>query len=120
MPGRRIIGENLCLRSDSICSQNGEISRRFRPGKWDPAFAKSLASATIHLNFSREREMLMNKALKRLLKPFWRVFVDALPSKWHVELDHFIAYGRFPNLSDPKIFSEKIAYRKLYDRDPRM
>jgi hypothetical protein len=64
--------------------------------------------------------MLINKALKRLLKPFWRVFVDALPSKWHVELDHFIAYGRFPNLSDPKIFSEKIAYRKLYDRDPRM
>ena len=64
--------------------------------------------------------MLMNKALKRLLKPAWRAFVNVLPSKWHVDLDHFMAHGRLPNLGHPKTFSEKIAYRKLYDRDPRM
>jgi hypothetical protein len=64
--------------------------------------------------------MVMNKTLKRLLKPFWRVLLDLLSSKWHIELDHFMAHGRIPNLNHPKTFSEKIAFRKLYNRDPRM
>ena len=46
--------------------------------------------------------------------------MDLLPAKWHVGLDHFRFHGTFPDLAHPKTLSEKIAYRKLYDRDPRM
>jgi hypothetical protein len=35
-------------------------------------------------------------------------------------LDHFRYHGRLPNLQQPRTFSEKIAHRKLYDRDPRI
>jgi hypothetical protein len=46
--------------------------------------------------------------------------MDLLPSKWHVSLDHFRFHGQFPNLAQPKTFSERIASRKLYDRDVRL
>jgi hypothetical protein len=55
-----------------------------------------------------------------VLKPVWAVFRDALPAKAHVELDHFRAYGKLPDLKHPRTFSEKIARRKLYDHDPKM
>jgi hypothetical protein len=55
-----------------------------------------------------------------LLKPVWRVFRDALPAKAHVALDHLRNHGQLPNLKRPATFSEKIAVRKLYDRDPRI
>lgn len=62
----------------------------------------------------------MNNPLKRLLKPVWEVLRDALPAKVHVVLDHLRYHGRLPNLQQPRTFSEKIAYRKLHDRDPRI
>jgi hypothetical protein len=62
----------------------------------------------------------LNNPLRRLLKPVWEVFRDALPVKTHVVLDHLRYHGRFPNLQQPRTFSEKIARRKLYDRDPRI
>jgi hypothetical protein len=55
-----------------------------------------------------------------LLRPAWVVFRDALPAKTHVALDHIRNHGKLPNLKHPATFSEKIAYRKLYDRDPRI
>jgi TupA-like ATPgrasp len=55
-----------------------------------------------------------------LLKPFWVVFRDALPARAHVVIDHFRNHGKLPDLQHPATFSEKIAYRKLYDRDPRI
>lgn len=48
------------------------------------------------------------------------VFRDALPAKAHVQLDHFRNHGKLPNLQHPATFSEKIARRKLFDRDPRI
>ena len=66
----------------------------------------------------------LNNPLKPLLKskfkPVWALFRDALPTRAHVVLDHLRYHGRFPNLQHPCTFSEKIAYRKLHDRDPRI
>jgi hypothetical protein len=55
-----------------------------------------------------------------MLKPVWGVVRDALPAKTHVALDHLRNHGMLPNLQHPTTFNEKIAYRKLYDRDPRI
>jgi hypothetical protein len=61
-----------------------------------------------------------NHFLRSLAGPVWKLIRDALPERQHVILDHLRFLGTLPNLKDPKTFSEKIAYRKLYDRDPRM
>lgn len=46
--------------------------------------------------------------------------MDFLPARWHVELDHLRFHGSFPDLKNPRTLNEKIAFRKLNDRDPRM
>jgi hypothetical protein len=63
---------------------------------------------------------MVQSQFRRLLKPVWNVFKDALPAKLHVEIDHFKSHGTFPDLRHPRTFNEKTAWRKLYDRDPRM
>jgi hypothetical protein len=45
---------------------------------------------------------------------------EALPDQLALRLQYHSAHGRFPNLTNPKALSEKIQYRKLYDRDPRL
>jgi hypothetical protein len=35
-------------------------------------------------------------------------------------LDQLTVHGRFPDLKNPKTFNDKIAWRMLYDHDPRM
>lgn len=62
----------------------------------------------------------MKKTLKKLLKPAWEAFTNVLPRRWHIVLDHLRFHAQYPNLTQPKTFNEKIAYRKLYDRDPKM
>jgi hypothetical protein len=44
----------------------------------------------------------------------------ALPLRARISLDFFRHQGKFPRLDSPHTFSEKIARRKLFDRDPRM
>ena len=63
---------------------------------------------------------ILNNPLKPLFKPVWALFRDALPTRAHVVLDHLRYHGRLPNLQHPRTFSEKIAYRKLHDRDPKI
>jgi hypothetical protein len=58
--------------------------------------------------------------MHRLFKRVWAVFRDTLPARAHVVIDQFRIHGRLPNLKHPTTFSEKIAYRMLYDRDPRI
>jgi len=55
-----------------------------------------------------------------MLKPVWAPLRDALPARSHVIVDHFRVHHRLPNLKHPRTFSEKIAHRELYDRDPRI
>lgn len=62
----------------------------------------------------------MNAALRGVAQSVWRSALDLLPARWHVIVDHIRFHKRFPNLRDPKTLSEKIAWRKLHDRDPRM
>ena len=62
----------------------------------------------------------MNNSMHRLFKRVWAVFRDTLPARAHVVIDQFRIHGRLPNLKHPTTFSEKIAYRMLYDRDPRI
>jgi hypothetical protein len=62
----------------------------------------------------------MNKLLKAMLKPGWTICRDALPGRLHVIIDHLRTHGELPDLHHPRTFSEKIAWRKLFDRDPRM
>jgi hypothetical protein len=45
---------------------------------------------------------------------------DALPDQAALSLQYWRAHGRFPNLLDPKTFTEKVQVRKLYDRDVRL
>lgn len=42
------------------------------------------------------------------------------PPHVQVGIDFFRAHGRFPNLTTPQTFNEKIAWRKLFDFDPRL
>ena len=90
------------LREDSIVRQAGDS---FSSSGHAPGFPRGGA---------------LNNPLKRLLKPVWVVFRDALPAKAHVVLDQLRFHGGLPNLRQPATFSEKIAHRMLYDRDPRI
>ena len=62
----------------------------------------------------------MSSRLRDFLQSIWRGVLDLLPARWHVALDHLRFHGKLPDLRRPKTLSEKIAYRKLYDHDPRM
>lgn len=46
--------------------------------------------------------------------------MDCLPASVHVRLDHLRFHRKLPDLRNPRTFNEKIARRKLRDRDPRL
>jgi hypothetical protein len=46
--------------------------------------------------------------------------MSLLPPRLNVIIGYTQAHYRLPDLSNPRTFSEKIAWRKLYDRDPRL
>jgi hypothetical protein len=62
----------------------------------------------------------MMERLREMAQSAWRSLLDLLPAKWHVTLDHLRFHRSFPDLKNPKTLSEKIAWRKLYEHDPRM
>jgi len=53
----------------------------------------------------------------KLLHLFWRV-IGILPDRPYVRLKYLSLAGRLPNLDAPRLFSEKVQLRKLYDRNP--
>ena len=55
-----------------------------------------------------------------LIKKAKRLILDALPQRWHIAFDFARAHRQLPNLDNPRTFSEKIQWRKLHERDPRM
>jgi hypothetical protein len=73
-----------------------------------------------HAPSSQIRVGAVLKRFRRLLRPVYLRFADALPASWHVKLEYFRAHGRWPNLSHPQKFNEKIAWRKLCERDARL
>ena len=46
--------------------------------------------------------------------------IHLLPPRARVILEYLRAHRRWPNLKNPQTLNEKITWRKLYDRDPRM
>lgn len=48
---------------------------------------------------------------------FWRL-IAFLPDRPYLRWKYYSMAGRFPDLDDPKLFSEKVQARKLYDRKP--
>lgn len=48
---------------------------------------------------------------------FWR-FIAVLPDRPYIRWKYFSMAGRFPDLEQPSLFSEKVQVRKLYDRNP--
>ena len=69
-------------------------------------------SHDLPVSTSRRRNPLLVSAYRRLLL--------ALPSSVSLSLQYFRAHRSLPNLRSPRTFSEKIQFRKLYDRDPRL
>lgn len=59
------------------------------------------------------------KRLKWATKLAYLEMLRRLPDAAAVRLDYFRVFGRFPNLANPQLFSEKMQYLKLLDHDPR-
>lgn len=52
-------------------------------------------------------------------KAMFRTLLGILPDKWAIQLMHYRRFRRLPNLRAPQTLSEKVNWRKLYQRDPR-
>jgi TupA-like ATPgrasp len=55
-----------------------------------------------------------------LLKRFYHGLLNRLTPRTAVSLSYFVGHGTFPGLENPRTFTEKIQYRKLFDRDERL
>lgn len=49
-----------------------------------------------------------------------KVFSRLLDDRLYLSLEHFLYHASWPDLTQPRTFSEKIQHRQLTDRDPRM
>jgi hypothetical protein len=56
--------------------------------------------------------------VKNILKKAYWFIMDGLPDRAAVELFYLRAFKKLPDLKNPKTFNEKIAWRKLYQRNP--
>jgi hypothetical protein len=82
------------------------------------SFAYDLQSLSSRL--FQNRGAALTRLVKRLTKPIWAICRDLLSARTHVIVDHLRSHGNLPDFTHPKTFNEKIAFRKLYDRDPRI
>ncbi|MER2519269.1 MAG: ATP-grasp fold amidoligase family protein [Bdellovibrionales bacterium] len=57
---------------------------------------------------------------RKFFRPLYRPLLDILPPKWNAIAHYIYIHKTIPNLAAPRGFNEKIVWRKLYDRDPRM
>ncbi|MHA7968436.1 ATP-grasp fold amidoligase family protein [Rhizobium sp. CAU 1783] len=60
---------------------------------------------------------LKSPLVTRLRNLLWRI-LSPLPDRPYLTLKYRVIKGEWPNLSDPKTFSEKVQARKLFDRNP--
>ena len=57
--------------------------------------------------------------MRKIIKRAFRSVVKSLPAEQSLALQFFRCHRRFPNLKNPRTFSEKVQLRKLNARDPR-
>ena len=62
--------------------------------------------------------MSLKKILPRGLSRKLRMKLSFLPDKLYIRLFYFAVTGRFPNLKNPSLFSEKQQWLKLNDIHP--
>jgi hypothetical protein len=55
-----------------------------------------------------------------LVQILYASFLEILPDRSAVTVDFLLRHHRLPNLESPQTFNEKLARRKLSDRNPRM
>lgn len=68
---------------------------------------------------ARPDHMRNNKKKSRsLLQSVFNLFTGNLTDKQYILLRHYVKFHRVPNLKDPKLYNEMIAWRMLYDRKP--
>jgi len=58
--------------------------------------------------------------MHRLLKHCYHGLLGQLTPRTAISLSYLVGHGRLPHLKNPRTFTEKIQFRKLYDRDERM
>src|SRR6058998_752106 len=58
--------------------------------------------------------------MRRLLTHCYHRLLAGLPLRMAVSLAYAAGHGTLPHLGNPTTFTEKIQYRKLYDRDARL
>jgi hypothetical protein len=63
---------------------------------------------------------LSTASLKPIIRFVYHKLIDVLPPRARVILEYLLVHRRWPNLKNPQTLNEKITWRKLYDRDPRM
>jgi hypothetical protein len=56
---------------------------------------------------------------RRVAHPLFRALIRRLPDRAALQLTYLRRFGRFINFEQPKTLTEKINWRKLYQRDPR-
>ncbi len=59
------------------------------------------------------------RGLKWTIKLAYLELLRRLPDAAAINIDYFRVFGRFPNLANPQLFSEKMQHFKLLDHDPR-
>lgn len=59
-----------------------------------------------------------NKVIKHSVNLFLTACGRLLSDKNYYRLQYFVVLGRFPNIDNPKLFTEKLQWLKLYDRNP--
>jgi hypothetical protein len=57
--------------------------------------------------------------IRNIVGKVYRVVIDRLPDYAAVNLMYFASFRRLPNLRNPRTFNEKIAWRKLYQHNPK-
>lgn len=66
-----------------------------------------------------EVKRIFKKTIKHIFMPIYNAFLNFLPDRPSVILNYIVRIHAFPNIDYPRTFNEKIAWRKLFDRDAR-
>lgn len=65
-----------------------------------------------------KKNSFLLKNIKRCAKLFLKCFGRLLNDKSYVSIQYFSVLGKFPNIKNPTLFTEKLQWLKLYDHNP--
>ena len=102
----------------SIIVDSGARPSRFRihPGQRSEMKPVTIPVLACRLYMESKRKPAM---IRNIVEKVYRSVIDRLPDYAAINLMYFRAFRRLPNLRNPRTFNEKIAWRKLYQRNPQ-